>query len=56
LGLTEHAYTALDETEEALTKCAVQVLDCIAKQEAATHAAKGKEAVPVAHVPGQDAE
>lgn len=55
LVLTEHAYTALDETEEALTKCAVQVLDCIAKQEAATHAAKGKETPQGADVPGQDA-
>ncbi|WP_442799802.1 hypothetical protein [Pseudomonas sp. Au-Pse12] len=35
LALTESAYTALDEAEDALTKCAAQVLDCIQKQAAA---------------------
>ena len=56
LALTEAAYVALDETEEALTKCAAQVLDCINKQEAASHAAKGQAPVPFAAVPRQDAE
>lgn len=56
LALTESAYVALDETEEALTKCAAQVLDCIQKQGAVTNAAKGQASVPRTDVPGQDAE
>lgn len=45
---------ALDDTEGALVRCAVQVLDCIEKQGAATNAAKGQAPVPFANVPGQD--
>ncbi|WP_218831627.1 Rz1-like lysis system protein LysC [Pseudomonas fragi] len=45
---------ALDETEDALTRCATQVLDCIQKQGAVTHAAKGQAPVPTADVSGQD--
>ncbi len=54
--VTESAYIALDEVEGELAKCAAQVLDCIAKQEAATHATKGKETLQGSNVPGQDAK
>ena len=54
LVLTEDAYRALDETEAALTSCAAQVLDCIKKQEAVSHATQGQASVPVADVSGQN--
>lgn len=36
----------LDETEDALEACAVQVLECIQIQEVGRHAAQVEEAVP----------
>jgi len=52
--LTEDIDAAVTVTEDALLSCAVQVLDCINKQEAATHATQGQAPVPQANVPGQD--
>ncbi|WP_422765644.1 Rz1-like lysis system protein LysC [Pseudomonas maioricensis] len=45
---------AVDEVEDALTSCATQVLDCISKQEVATHATQGQAPVSSADVSGQD--
>lgn len=52
--LTEDIDAAVTVTEDALLSCAVQVLDCINKQEAAAHATQGQAALPQANVPGQD--
>jgi hypothetical protein len=52
--LTEDIDSAVTVTEDALLSCAVQVLDCINKQEAVANATQVQAAVPQANVPGQD--
>ncbi|MNP48088.1 hypothetical protein D3C76_1421810 [compost metagenome] len=54
LVINEDWTRALDESEDALVRCATQVLDCIQKQGAATNAAKGQTPVPLAAVSSQD--
>jgi hypothetical protein len=44
LGHNEDMTAALDETEAALTVCAVQVLDCIQKQDAAASVTRNEGA------------
>jgi hypothetical protein len=50
----EAAYNAIDQTEDALTKCATQVLDCIGKQNAAARVGQVLGSAPIGVLPVQD--